>query len=133
MRNKATKKNMDLDLRRYGKMLYSKAEESGGSGGGGDDGGSTEIDYEAIYQFYKNKLIELFPEELIQRSIIPEHFVDIEDGVGYSEDYENKTGIWKARNIAAIENPIVLFSDVDVFNSDIIYFGTYQYSQGPVI
>lgn len=38
MRNKATKKNMDLDLRRYGKMLYSKAEESGGSDGGGSDG-----------------------------------------------------------------------------------------------
>lgn len=34
MRNRATKKNMDLDLRRYGKMLYTKAEESGGSGGG---------------------------------------------------------------------------------------------------
>lgn len=40
MRNKATKKNMDLDLRRYGKMLYSKAEKSGGSGG--DEGGSGE-------------------------------------------------------------------------------------------
>lgn len=34
MRNKATKKNMDLDLRRYGNNLYSKAEQSGGSGGG---------------------------------------------------------------------------------------------------
>lgn len=31
MRNKITKKNMDLDLRRYGKMLYSKAEKSGGN------------------------------------------------------------------------------------------------------
>ena len=39
MRNKATKKNMDLDLRRYGKMLYTKAEESGGSNG--DGGGDT--------------------------------------------------------------------------------------------
>ena len=35
MRNKATKQNMNLDLRRYGRNMYSKAEESGGSGGGG--------------------------------------------------------------------------------------------------
>lgn len=41
MRNKATKKNMDLDLRRYGNKLYSKAEESGGSGSGGSDGGGS--------------------------------------------------------------------------------------------
>lgn len=37
MRNKATKKNMDLDLRRYGNKLYSKAEQSGGSGGKEED------------------------------------------------------------------------------------------------
>lgn len=37
MRTKVTKKNMDLDLRRYGNKLYSKAEKSGGSGDGGDD------------------------------------------------------------------------------------------------
>lgn len=40
MRNKATKKNMDLDLRRYGNNLYSKAEQSGGS----DSGDSSDID-----------------------------------------------------------------------------------------
>ena len=32
MRNKATKKNMDLDLRRYGNKLYSKAEQHKNSG-----------------------------------------------------------------------------------------------------
>ena len=32
MRNKATKKNMDLDLRRYGNKLYSKAEQNKNSG-----------------------------------------------------------------------------------------------------
>lgn len=42
MRNKATKKNMDLDLRRYGDKLYSKAKESGGSNGGGSGSGDSE-------------------------------------------------------------------------------------------
>lgn len=44
MRNKATKKNMDLDLRRYGRMLYTKAEESGSSGGGNTPSGDITID-----------------------------------------------------------------------------------------
>ena len=38
MRNKITKKNMDLDLRRYGKMLYSKAEKSGENGDSSTEG-----------------------------------------------------------------------------------------------
>lgn len=42
MRNKATKKNMDLDLRRYGNKLYSKAKESGSSDGGGSGSGDSE-------------------------------------------------------------------------------------------
>lgn len=44
MRNKATKKNMDLDLRRYGNKLYSKAEKSGGKDDGQGEGDSEEID-----------------------------------------------------------------------------------------
>lgn len=48
MRNKATKKNMDLDLRRYGKMLYTKAEESGGSGSSGGGGGGDSVDINTI-------------------------------------------------------------------------------------
>lgn len=46
MRNKATKKNMDLDLRRYGNNLYSKAEQSGG--GGDSDGGGDSVDINTI-------------------------------------------------------------------------------------
>lgn len=69
------------------------AEESGGSDDGGGEG-STEVDYEAIYQFYKRKLIELLPEGLIQNSIIPEHYADIELGYGYSPEYTGKLGIW---------------------------------------
>jgi hypothetical protein len=53
MRNKATKKNMDLDLRRYGNNLYSKAEQSGGSddGGSGGDGGGGDEPTEFVLRF----------------------------------------------------------------------------------
>ena len=47
MRNKATKQNMNLDLRRYGRNMYTKAENSGGSGGG-EGGESSDSIIEAI-------------------------------------------------------------------------------------
>ena len=50
MRNKTTKKNMDLDLRRYGKMLYTKAEESGGS----DDGSGDSSNKKNLLDYYVN-------------------------------------------------------------------------------
>lgn len=56
MRNKATKKNMDLDLRRYGKMLYTKAEESGGSDGGGSADINTILDNISIKDDLLTKL-----------------------------------------------------------------------------
>lgn len=68
----------------------------------GDDsssGGSTEIDYEAIYQFYKKQIIESIPEEYLEQAIIPEHYADIEEGNGNSEEYRNKSGIWRSKGI----------------------------------
>lgn len=95
----------------------------------GDDsgsGGSTEIDYEAIYQFYKKKVIESIPEEYLREAIIPEHYADIEVGNGDSSEYTNKIGIWYSES-----EPIdgsILFCEI---NSEIkinkcIYFGLYS-------
>ena len=122
MRNRATKENMNLDLRRYGKNLYTKAEESGG---GGDSG---EVDYEAIYQLYKNKIIKNIPEEYLEHVIIPEHYADIEVGSGMSEEYADKLGIWKDTEYAPRGSEI-LFADVDNNSNMKIYFGTYSYTR----
>lgn len=94
------KKNKDLDLRRYGKNLYTKALQSGGDssseGGGGtidSEGDEGTIDYEDIYQFYKQQILSLLPSEETETSIMPEHFEDIVDLEG--EEYESGTlGIW---------------------------------------
>lgn len=47
MRNKATKENMNLDLRRYGRNMYTKAENNGGSSddGGGGSSASPVLDW----------------------------------------------------------------------------------------
>lgn len=133
MRNKATKKNMDLDLRRYGNSLYSKAEQSGGSddGGGGD---STEIDYEAIYQFYKKEITESAPEPLLLGAIIPEHLSDVQDVSIHNDEYVGKMGIWKINNRLAdrLRNINILHA-IDVASGSVyyIYFGNY-YKDGEI-
>lgn len=117
---------MDLDLRRYGNKLYSKAEQSGGSGGDDSSGDSTEIDYEAIYQFYKNQIISYLPEEEIENYIIPEHYADVEIGVGTSQEYIGKNGIWKISGGSAPGK--TLFDDLNNFTNEptTIYIGLYQ-------
>lgn len=127
MRNKVTKKNMDLDLRRYGNKLYSKAEESGGS----DGGGSGEIDYEAIYQFYKKEITKNIPESILLTAIIPEHLNDVQDGIGNNVEYIDKMGIWKTNNFRVNEingRKIILHA----INSlgEVIYFGVYTEEEG---
>lgn len=129
MRNKITKKNMDLDLRRYGKMLYSKAEKSGGSDDGGDGGGSTEVDYEAIYQFYKNKIVESIPEQYLEQVIIPEHYTDIELGGGTNTEYRGKMGIWYSdlEPIDAKNLFCEITTSPNIVVNKYIYFGNYKY------
>lgn len=81
MRNKATKKNMDLDLRRYGKMLYTKAEESGGSGGsGGGEDSAKDFFNSELRSRIKQKVIgqgatEEQAEEYLSRIIFPDEYV----------------------------------------------------------
>ena len=112
--------------------------DDGGDGDSGDDGGSTEIDYEAIYQFYKGKLIELLPEELIQNSIIPEHYADIELDYGDSPEYTDKFGIWYSDsnryNLGIGDKE--LFCEINsssfVINKR-IYFGMFKNSENPDI
>ena len=119
MRNKATKKNMDLDLRRYGKMLYSKAENS-------EEGGSGEVDYEAIYQFYRKIVLESVPEEYLQSAVIPEHLDDVEWGSGTNHANETR-GIWKSTDVSGDYNT-TLFCVVDerVRINSVIYVGPYS-------
>lgn len=118
MRNKATKENMNLDLRRYGKNLYTKAEESGE---GGDSG---ELDYEAIYQFYRKAVLKIVPEEYLQIVVAPEHLEDVEWGMG--SDHENNTpGIWKADNVSEGNNPLFYVVDEHLNIDSAIYFGSY--------
>ena len=114
----------NLDLRRFGKNEYTDAKNKSG-------GGSGEIDYEAIYQFYKKKLVEGIPEQYLEQAIIPEHYADIEAGIGDSEEYENKLGVWigDAKN-----DDIALFNVLESPNiSNPIYFGYYRYSDFEIL
>lgn len=114
----------DLKLRRWGPAEYTEAKNSNG-------GGSGEIDYEAIYQFYKKKVIESIPEESLEEARIPEHYADIECGFGDSEEYKNKIGIWfsDSINYNLTENDIELFCEFSTAPVPMvkrIYCGPYQ-------
>ena len=80
MRNIITKKNMDLDLRRYGKMLYSKAEESGGSGGS-DSGRVSIVD---LFKEAVRERDEFDGSDFDSNMHYPDTFV-YNDGNGYVE------------------------------------------------
>lgn len=100
-------------------------------GDDGGSGGSTEIDYEAIYQFYKNKLIEATPQEFLESAIIPEHYAFIEIGHGPSSEYENKFGIWYSDSQVSDETGKILFCETNS-NFEIvkyIYLGNYNFIQ----
>lgn len=122
----------DLKLRRWGPAEYTEAKNSNG-------GGSGQIDYETIYQFYKQKFIESIPEQsleqFLEQTIIPEHYTDIEPGIGISAEYENKTGIWYSDTIIynLREEDIELFCEIRVtpFPTVVkrIYIGTYKTKQ----
>ena len=113
----------NLDLRRFGKNEYTDAKNNSG-------GGSGEIDYEAIYQFYKKKLVEGISEQYLEQAIIPEHYADIEAGIGDSKEYENKLGVWSG---AAREGDLPLFNIIDMSESKLIYFGNYYYTTDSII
>ena len=94
----------------------------------GSGGGSAEVDYEAIYQFYKEEIAKTLPPQLFQKAIIPEHFIDIVDGTGASAEYENKYGIWKDE---LIEGYTPLFTDFsNARDITQIYFGKYNFIGG---
>ena len=100
---------------------------------GSDDdssgGGSTEIDYEAIYQFYKKKLVEgIIPEQDLEQAIIPEHVNDIEDGDGNIEEYIDKFGIWSG---TGRKGDVLLFNNIDMPENKFIYFGKYHMTDSP--
>lgn len=109
-------------------LRWVKINGDNNSNDSGDED-STEIDYEAIYQFYKQKVIESIPEEYLEQVIIPEHYSDIENGNGNSNEYINKSGIWYSESLPLGSK--LLFCEID-FNSEIeknIYFGTYNFIQ----
>ena len=112
--------------------IHKAIEEKDCCNGGGNNnsGGNSDIDYEAIYQFYKNITIETILEgQNIDNFIIPEHFTDIKEGTGDSDEYENKYGIWKGD---AGKNGIILFTYFSIaispFDTISIYFGKYDYT-----
>lgn len=120
----------DLKLRRWGPAEYTEAKNSN-EGDDGCSGGSTEIDYEAIYQFYKNKLIEATPQEFLESAIIPEHYAFIEIGHGPSSEYENKFGIWYSDSQVSDKTGKILFCETNS-NFEIvkyIYLGNYNFIQ----
>ena len=97
---------------------------------GGSSGDSTEVDYEAIYQFYKKEIVKIVPGLFLKEAIIPEHFIDIEDGTGDSDEYANKFGIWKGTNIGDRGNKY-LFTFIGSEESKFIYFGQYNSGDEP--
>lgn len=66
--------------------------DSDGSDDGGD-GGSIEIDYEAIYQFYKSLIIASVPPQALETFILPNTLNDI---IEQENDIypENTFGFW---------------------------------------
>jgi len=110
----------DYNDRTWKESTFINVNNNGSDDGGGGGGGSTEINYEAIYQFYK----KIIPEEVLQSAIIPEHINDIEDGNGNIEEYINKLGIWSG---TGREGDIPLFNIIDMSENKLIYFGTYYY------
>lgn len=124
-------KNKDLDLRRYGKNLYTKALQSGGDGS--SEGGGEVVDYEGIYQFYRQQLLSMLPPE-VETFIIPEHFEDIVDLEG--EEYESNTqGIWLTDYPNPAEFEVyILFTVLSYESTTYIVFGEYHNTndQSPV-
>lgn len=129
------KKNKDLDLRRYGKNLYTKALQSGGNGGSEGGGGTTDsegdegtIDYEDIYQFYKQQVSGMLPPGFLETEtfIAPEHLEDVINLEGI--EYENGTaGIWST----GFPNPVafgasILFTISSDESVTYIVLGEYQ-------
>ena len=109
----------------------TEGDDDGGGSGGDDSGGSTEIDYEAIYQFYKNKFIKTIPEEYIEQVIIPEHLNDVQYGIGSNKEYMGKLGIWKINNgsINRTGGNINILHAIGVDSesiTEVIYFGPYS-------
>jgi hypothetical protein len=108
-----------------------KTEESGGSDGG-EGGGSSEVDYEAVYQFYKKKIIELLPEETVQKAILPEHYADIELGGGNVPEYENKVGFWytdsSEYDLSTLDRELFCEINNTFRISKRIYFGVFKFT-----
>lgn len=92
--------------------------------GGGGNTPSDEIDYEAVYQFYKKKVIENIPEESLRKAIIPEHYTDIEDGNVDSPEYANKMGIWYSESEPIDGN--ILFCEINFKIDKYIYAGPHS-------
>ena len=119
------KKNKDLDLRRYGKNLYTKALQSGG-GGSSEGGEGGVVDYEGIYQFYKQQILSVLPPETAEGFIVPEHFEDIIEI--YGQEYELGTaGIWSTGDLDLISaNEVDILFSVHSDN-DTIYIVVGEY------
>ena len=93
-------------------------------------GSSAEVDYEAIYQFYKNKIIESIPEESLEDAIIPEHYADLEFGMGNSQEYRGKSGIWLSYSAQPDFTDLFCEIETSPYLATIyhIYFGDYIFN-----
>ncbi len=108
-----------------------KAEESGGNSEEGDGSGEGTIDYENIYQFYKQQLLSKLPSDVIETFIIPEHLEDVIDLEGIEHESDTP-GIWLTELPNPIENGVdILFSVPSDENMTYIVVGEYRNTTSP--
>lgn len=72
---------------------------------------------------------------MLLTAVIPEHLNDVQDGIGYNNEYIGKLGIWKTSNpfINQTSGPITILHAIGI-NSEsgtkVIYFGSYTEAGG---
>lgn len=90
--------------------IHKAIENKDCNGGGNNNGGNSDIDYEAIYQFYREEFLAMpdFPSD----AVMPEHLTDVIN-ITNSDYPENTFGIWFTTNFYTDPNISFLFTVID--------------------